>query len=178
MQKAPVIVEECELPSGSVLDHRLINTAYFEDSYRAAMSRKGASVIEVFHAVFAHHPKWIKIVLVIRNRIAVLCGIEAPTTSEIMRPTLKSSYAIGEKIGPWPIFALTASELITGRNNKHLDFRLSVLLLTEDSKASVVVSTVCVVHNTFGKVYLFFVVPFHKWGVRHLLARAAEAGRL
>ena len=178
MPTASAIVAECEFPSLSVLDRRLVDTAYFRDSYHATMSRKGASVIEVFHAIFAHHPTWIKIVLVIRNRIAALCGLEAPTTSEVMSPKFKSSYAVGEKIGPWPIFALTASELVAGRDNKHLDFRLSVLRLTEGSRASVVVSTICVVHNVFGKVYLFFVVPFHKWGVRRLISRAATAGRL
>ena len=44
--------------------------------------------------------------------------------------------------------------------------------------ASVVVSTVCVVHNNFGKRYLFFVVPFHRWGVQRLIARAISAGRM
>lgn len=178
MPTQSAIVSECEFPSVSAVDHRLVDTAYFQDSYRATMSREGDGVIEIFHAIFAHHPTWIKVVLVIRNRIAGLCGLEAPDTSEIMSPTFKNSYAVGEKIGPWPVFALSASELVAGRNNKHLDFRLSVLRTTEGSTASVVVSTVCVVHNTFGKVYLFFVVPFHKWGVRRLMSRAVLAGRL
>ncbi|MEO8247785.1 MAG: DUF2867 domain-containing protein [Burkholderiales bacterium] len=178
MRKASATVAECEFPALSALERHLVDTAYFRDSYRATMSRKGASVIEVFHAIFAHHPTWIKVALVIRNRMASLCGLETPTASEIMSPTFKNSYSVGEKIGPWPIFALTPSELVAGRDNKHLDFRLSVLRLTEGSAASVVVSTVCVVHNAFGKVYLFFVVPFHKWGVRSLISRAVTAGRL
>ena len=121
---------------------------------------------------------WIKMVLVARNRMASLFGLEAPSASEIMHPTFKSNYAVGQKIGPWPIFAITGSELVAGRNNIHLDFRLSVLQLTQGLTTSVVVSTVCVVHNTFGKVYLFFIVPFHKWGVQYLITRAAAAGRL
>jgi len=40
---------------------------------------------------------------------------------------------------------------------------------------SAVISTVCVVHNWFGRVYLFFVVPFHKWGVRWLISNALAA---
>lgn len=178
MPTAPAIVVECEFPSRSMLDRGLVEAAYFRDAYKAGVSREGASVIEVFHAIFAHHPMGIKLVLVLRNRIASFCGQEAPTASEIMRPTFKSSYAVGDKIGPWPIYSLTASELVAGRDNKHLDFRLSVLRLTEASGASVVVSTVCVVHNAFGKAYLFFIIPFHKWGVRRLIARAAKLGRL
>jgi hypothetical protein len=45
-------------------------------------------------------------------------------------------------------------------------------------EASVIVSTVCSVHNRFGEIYLFFVVPFHRWGVQLLLSRAVDAGRL
>ena len=162
MRTASATVAECDFPSRSLLDRRLLDAAYFRDSYCATTGRKDASVIAVFHAIFAHHPTWIKIILVMRNRIASLFGLETPGTSEIMRPAFKNSYAAGEKIGPWPIFSLTESELIAGRNNKHLDFRLSVMQLTEGSSANVIVSTVCVVHNTFGKVYLFFIVPFHK----------------
>lgn len=46
------------------------------------------------------------------------------------------------------------------------------------SQSCVVVSTVCNVHNLYGKIYLFFIVPFHKWGVKQLMSRAVRAGRL
>ena len=119
-----------------------------------------------------------KLALIVRNRIASFCGLDAPTASEIMNPEVKSSYVVGEKIGVWPIFALTPNELIAGRNNKHLDFRLSVLREVSGEHGSVVVSTICTVHNRFGRVYLFFIVPFHRWGVQQLLSRAVIAGRL
>jgi hypothetical protein len=43
---------------------------------------------------------------------------------------------------------------------------------------SIVVSTICTVHNLFGKIYLFFIVPFHRYGVKTLLRNAVAAGRL
>ena len=58
-----------------------------------------------------------------------------------------------------------------------MDFRLLVLV-TDGDRASVVVSTICMVHNLFGKLYLFFVVPFHRYGVRKLMASALAARRL
>jgi len=72
-------------------------------------------------------------------------------------------YVVGEKIGVWPIFALSENEVIVGRDNKHTDFRLSVLKVLDSDGTSVVVSTICSVHNLFGKLYLFFVVPFHRY---------------
>ena len=121
---------------------------------------------------------WVKFLLVVRNRIAVLCGLDAPTTAEMWSTEIKSSYSVGDKIGVWPIFVLTETELIAGRDNRHLDFRLSVLREQSAGTGSVTVSTLCAVHNTAGKIYLFFIVPFHRWGVRRMLSRAIAEDRL
>lgn len=75
-------------------------------------------------------------------------------------------------------FSLNQNKLIAGRDNTHLDFRLSLLRELDGSSPLVVVSTVCVVRNLSGKVHLFFIVPFHKWSVKYLISRAPRAGRL
>ena len=48
-----------------------------------------------------------------------------------------------------------ASAVVTGRNNK----------IPGADGTSVVVTTICTVHNLSGKIYLFLVVPFHTYGV-------------
>jgi hypothetical protein len=50
--------------------------------------------------------------------------------------------------------------------------------LRDNDAESVVVSTICSVHNLSGKIYLFFIVPFHRTGVQSLLANAVAAKRL
>ena len=169
---------ECEVPATSLLARDVIESAYFRDSYRAPLAQPNASVVDIFFGVFGHNPIWMKRVLIARNRIALLCGLDAPAAAAIMNPEVKSSYRVGDTIGPWPIFALTQTELIAGRDNGHLDFRLSVLKEIIDGVPNVVISTICTVHNRYGKVYLFFIVPFHRWGVRWLMTRAINAGRL
>ena len=171
-------VVECEVPQSSVLDRGFIHTAYFRDSYRVPLLNAQTSMTEIFFAIFGHRPGWMNLALILRNRIASFCGLDAPTAAELLNPEMKGSYGVGDKIGVWPIFALTENELVAGRNNKHLDFRLSVLKEAAGTNGSVVVSTVCTVHNGFGKIYLFFVVPFHRCGVQQLLSRAIVAGRL
>jgi hypothetical protein len=99
-------------------------------------------------------------------------------TSEILHVEMKNRYAVGEKIGVWPIFSLNDDEIVAGRNNKHMDFRLSVLKMPGADGTSVVVTTICTVHNLSGKLYLFLVVPFHRYGVRKLMANALAARRL
>ena len=91
---------------------------------------------------------------------------------------LRDRYAVGEKIGVWPIFSLNEDEVITGRNNKHMDFGLSVLKVPDGGGTSVVVSTICTVHNLSGKLYLFFIVPLHRHGIRKLMANALAARKI
>lgn len=172
------MLAECEVPSGSLLDPQLVRAAYFLECYRARLTRPDASVAEIFFGIFGHNPAWIKTALILRNWVASLCGIGAPTAAEILKPQIKSSYTVGEKIGPWPILSLSETELVAGRDEKHLDFRFSLLKEGTGSSASVVITTICVVNNGFGKLYLFFVVPLHRWGFRRILTQAMLAGRL
>jgi Protein of unknown function (DUF2867) len=171
-------VVECDVPSGSMLSREVIEHAYFRDAYRAPLSRTELGIVDVFFGIFAHHPPWMKLLLVVRNKVASLAGLEAPTASEIFHVETKNRYVVGEKIGVWPIFSLSENEVVAGRNNKHMDFRLSVLKVPDGDGTSVVVSTICTVHNLAGKLYLFFVVPFHRYGVRKLMANALAARRL
>jgi hypothetical protein len=171
-------VIECDVPSGSALGRDLIRNAYFHDSYRVPLARDGLGIVDIFFALFGHTPLWMKLLLIVRNAVARLAGLEAPTVAEIMKPEVRQTYRVGEKIGPWPIFLIGDNEIVAGRNNKHMDFRLSVLKATDGDAMSVVVSTICTVHNVFGKIYLFFIIPFHQSGVRSLMSNAVVAKRL
>jgi len=172
----PVI--ECDVPLSSALSRDLIRSAWFHDSYRVPLARPGLSIVEIFFALFGHTPFWMKALLITRNAVARRFGLEAPTTAEILHPTVRASYHVGDKIGPWPIYFIGDDEIVSGRNNKHLDFRLSVLRVKDGDAESVVVSTICSVHNLAGKIYLFFIVPFHRTGVKSLMANAVVAKRL
>jgi len=171
-------VVDCDVPSSSMLSREVIERANFRDAYRALLSRRELGIVDIFFGIFAHHPLWMKLLLIVRNKVASLAGLDAPTASEILHLEIKDHYVVGEKIGIWPIFSLGENEVVAGRNNKHMDFRLSVLKVPDGERTSVVVSTICTVHNLAGRLYLFFVVPFHRYGVRKLMANALTARRL
>lgn len=168
-------LKTCALPQTTAIEKNILDNAYFVEAYRFPL-RQRSSVIDIYFAIFGHRPLWMKIPMILRNAAARLCGLEAPTTREILKPQIKASYAVGEKIGAWPIFVLNQNELVAGRDNSHLDFRLSVLITEGQSEA--VISTLCRVHNIFGKLYLASVIPLHKWGFRRLILRALQDGRL
>src|SRR3979411_295625 len=171
-------VIECDVPSSSVLSRELIANAHFHDSYRAPLARPELGIVDIFFALFGHTPLWMKLLLIVRNTAARLVGLAALTRDEIMRPTVKRESRVGEKIGPWPIFFIGDNEIVAGRDNKHMDFRLSVLKEVDGDALRAMVPTICTVHNVFGKLYLFFVVPFHRHGVRSLMSNVVVAERL
>lgn len=164
-------------PTESSLDPRVVADAWFTDSYQAPLNTPALSVTDLFEAVLGHSPEWIKTLLIVRNRIAGWAGLDVPADATIRSFEGRADYAVGETIGPWPIFHLSKTELIAGRDNRHLDFRLSVLKL-DGPAPTVAFSTLCTVHNMAGKIYLFFILPFHKWGMEQLMRRAIAAGRL
>jgi uncharacterized protein DUF2867 len=171
-------IVECDIPASSMLDPDFIERSYFRDSYRASLTIAELGIVDVFFAVFGHKPLAIKLLLIARNAVAGMFGLEVPDIAEIMKPEVRQLYRVGDKIGPWPIFYIGDNEIVAGRNNKHIDFRLSVLKAKDSGASNVVVSTVCTVHNLFGKIYLFFVVPFHRKGVQLLMSNAVAAKRL
>jgi hypothetical protein len=167
-----------DIPRQSLLDAKAVATAYFSDSYCIPLRSGDMAMSALFFGIFGHHPAWMKALLIVRNRIAALCGLDVPSDAAILRPVPKVHYRVGEPIGPWPIFNMAENELIVGRDNKHLDFRLSILRETIGQRAVATVSTICNVHNIYGRLYLRLIIPFHKFGLRRLLASAVQSGRV
>jgi hypothetical protein len=170
-------VVERDVPRLSALGKNLIERADFCHAYCAPLSRSELSVVEIFFGIFGQRPGWMNLMLIARNKVAALAGLEVPTTLEIMNMEKRDCYFVGEKIGPRPIFFLGSDELVAGRDNKHMDFRLSIMKVNDD-RSSVVVSTLCMVHNKFGQYYLSAITPFHKFGLRRLMENALAAQRL
>ena len=168
----------CAVPPDSALGPDAIADAWFRDAYRAPLTRPELGIVEIYAAVFGHMPLYAKLLLIARNAGARLAGLTTPLLSSILHPDIGGDYAVGDQIGPWPVFAIDANEIVAGRDNPHLDFRVSVLRRDSAEGPTVTVSTICQVHNLAGKIYLLFVIPFHRFGVRMLVRNAVAAGRL
>jgi hypothetical protein len=169
---------ECDVPPGSAVGRGQMSAATFRDSWRVPLDQRDAGVVDIYFSIFGHRPGWMKCLLIGRNRIARLFGLETASEAEIQSSERKGSYRVGDRIGAWPIFSLDETELIAGRDNRHLDFRVSVMKIEDGQGAAAVLSTLCRVHNTSGRCYLFLIKPFHRLGVQYLLSSALAAQRL
>jgi hypothetical protein len=151
---------------------------YYWDSYEAPLRRGELAMHEIHLALFAHHPRWAKWLLILRGWIVALFGLKATTAADLDNIEIKPAYSVGEKIARFTLFGQSDTEIVTGGDDKHLDFRVSVRKLTEHGVDRVVLSTVVSPHNLFGRAYLFAILPFHRFGVRTLLSNAVAAGRV
>jgi hypothetical protein len=83
------------------------------------------------------------------------------------------------RVGIFKIYSRSEAEIVLGEDDKHLDFRLSVLCANQAAlpgKRRLVLSTVVHCHNRLGRAYILLIAPFHRLVVRSSLRRAASIG--
>jgi Protein of unknown function (DUF2867) len=165
----------CDLPASSRLRSALPHIDYL-DSYAVPLSRPDQSMLSIYAAALGHLPAAFKQLLVLRSilvRPFGIAGVSYQDLTQAIDP--QKAYAIGDKVGRWTLYHQSQDELITGADDRHLDFRVSVL---REGRARVVLSTAVMTHNIFGRTYLTAILPFHRYGVAQVLTNATAAGRL
>ena len=168
----------CAFPLSSTLPSHLARVDYL-DSFSIRLIHADLRMHEVHLGILGYLPVWFKFLLYLRTRLVAPFGIGGPTMHDLMANTeARDRYAVGDRIGRWKIYALDDHEIITGADDKHLNFRVSVLRARDCDQQRIVMSTAVMIHNSFGRAYLAAITPFHRHGVAHLMTNAATAGRL
>lgn len=168
----------CTFPKDSALSGPFVDTADHVDAFTVPLSDPNRSLPDLFNGIFAHRPYWLRLLLVTRNVAAKACGLATTPIRETLRPSVNAAPRVGETIGGWNIYTLAASELVVGRDNPHMDFRVSISKANAAIDPAVIVGTVCKTKNAMGRTYLAAILPFHTRGLRLLLDNAVSAGRL
>lgn len=124
--------------------------------------------------LLAQQPRWIGWLTSVRDAIVVCLGLK--TAKHLA--TLSSS-GRSDRIGIFRVYGKSDTEVVLGEDDKHLDFRLSVLRTPGASPTlggQLTVSTVVHCHNLLGRVYIGVIAPFHRLVVKASLRHAAYAG--
>jgi Protein of unknown function (DUF2867) len=87
-----------------------------------------------------------------------------------LKKSLNDIGDLNEMLSIFKIYSKNEQEIIVGGDDKHLDFRISLLKVDNQ----IIVSTLVHCHNMMGKIYLFCVTPFHKLLVPHVLTKASK----
>ena len=119
--------------------------ADYHDTFVIKASRPAEQIVpkEVIKKIFNHSPAWLSFLYKVRNILVKPFGIEGGDilTSE--------DYIIED----------TENEAIMRKDDKHLLFYVSIAKIGNNL---IDVTTVVQYHNALGKVYFFFIKPFHK----------------
>lgn len=159
-------ITKTELPEESAL---FKEKALFDytDSFRGEMlnGERNISTVEIGQAFFTSTPQWGKKMFAFRNSIVKMFGLKTGVDKNKKQPTEDFKIDTGDQVGIFTIFDKTDNEIILGENDKHLDFRVSLLynkakLDTEEN--SLTISTTVKYHNWMGMLYFLPVRPFHQ----------------
>lgn len=118
------------------------------------------SVVQVGELFIEKGPKWIDYLFRLRDRIASLFNLKTVNTSDDQNEI--ELWKIGSRAGIFKVFDKAQNELVLGENDRHLDFRVSLLTQQEEQHKTIKVTTVVKFHNRLGRCYFFFIKPFHK----------------
>ena len=149
-------VTATELPASSRLRARKA-PGDFLDCYAVGADlppRRAAELITDF-------PGWTRLLLRLRGVLTAPFGLSADGPDA------------PDKVGPFPVESETPDELVAGFDDRHLDFRVSVL----SGGGRVLLATWVHPHNVGGRLYLAAIMPFHILIARDALARIGRAGQ-
>ena len=133
-------VTATELPSDSALHARIAN-GDFLDCYAVAAEtgpRRAAEIITAF-------PRWARFLVAIRRIVTTPFGLS------------NDGPPAADRVGIFPVESETDRELIAGFNDRHLNFRVSVM----SDQGRVLLATWVHPHNFGGRFYLKAIMPFH-----------------
>lgn len=169
MRAAPVA-----LPLESGITH-VYKSVSLADAFAIRLPASASGDPEVLaRFIFSNQPSWIQTLMSVRD--AIVAGFGLKTARHL---TTLASGAQADRIVIFKVYSRNGREIVLGEDDKHLDFRLAVMVSggsALDSDRRVTLATVVHCHNLLGKVYLLVIAPFHRMVVKASLRRAARIG--
>lgn len=133
----------------------------FEDCFRGPNANPQLTAKQLAQVASDSSPLWFRVLFSVRQRIAALLGL----VTEVENSSAEQPEAAQGFIFQIPCLQNTPDVFEAGLHDKHLDFALSV----EKHDDEVSLSTRIWFNSLLGRIYLFFVKPFHNMIVSHWL---------
>lgn len=147
----------------------------YVDSYQGTYLDADNSIrsTDIGKAFFSSAPKWSAVLFDMRNKIVSLFGLKTPDKMEDRQAALKNfNCEPNERLGLFQVYSKTEDEVVIGEDDKHLNFRISLLKkddLSKEGMKKLIISTTVEFNNWFGKLYFLPVKPFHRLIVPSML---------
>jgi hypothetical protein len=147
--------------TGRIPENSMIQAGFGRVDYcdSCRITKPTAETVEQITAQLFTLPKWVRVLMKLRNRMVQPFGLQAG--------------AIEDAAAPFPVIGRNGDEILMEGIDGHLNFRVSVLIDREQSH----IFTTTLVHynNRLGRLYFFFVKPFHQLIVRSMVKRLLKS---
>ena len=158
------------VPSDSVLAPLYVG-ADLLDAFAIHLPASASEDPEVLARVaFERQAAWIRALTWVRDTVMATAGVKS--SREIGAAAATRGLPV---IGHFPVLSKNAREMVLGADDRHLDFRVAVLVRTDaQGGRELVVVTVVHCHNRMGRTYLAVIAPFHRAILRANLERTVR----
>lgn len=156
-----MIIQKTTIPDSSILKNTENMFNYIDSFYSEFSDNENKyDITQIMKLFTTGGSAWAVSLMKLRDKIAKRFGLKTSETSS----KESCNYEIGSQHGIFKIFDKTDNEIILGENDKHLNFKVSLLLEPQQDSydKTVSITTVVQFNNLFGKLYFFPVKPFHK----------------
>ena len=143
----------------------------YQDCFTVPLGPAPVTLDEAIPAFFHSAPPWFDALMGLRNTLVRPFGLK---TGGGPAPVLTPPFRVGQTVGVFRLVALAPDEAVFGEDDRHLDFRVSILIRRTEQGQSLSLSTVVTVHNGLGRCYLAAVKPFHRLIVRIMAGNMAR----
>lgn len=137
------------------------------DTYKIQIVSTDNSVDKITTDIFKT-PKWVDNLMKFRDIIVKGFGLKPSDKNDAI---VESHYSIGSKAIYFTVFDRNEHEIVMAENDKHLNFRTSVMVEKSTTSSSVYLSTIVHFNNFFGWLYFLPVKPFHRIIMKSLLKK-------
>ncbi|WP_244876883.1 DUF2867 domain-containing protein [Acidocella facilis] len=169
-----IIVRQVACPQESTIAD-WVPGADLADAFAVELSREDAArgIEALARSTLGHPAPWFRALLSIRDQVVRPFGIKSSRQLREQAVAGGAGY-----IDFFRVRSRSRDEVVLGEDDRHLDFRASLLIRPrhDGEGAELVATTVVRCHNLVGRAYLLAIAPFHRQVIRSNLSAAAARG--
>jgi hypothetical protein len=166
-------VEKVALPTGALIAQAFPCIDYADAYAMQLPGGKPNDLDTVVRAALGPAPRWVALLMRLRDWIVGMIGLKTASRSG-QNARSQDTLQLGDRLGIFKVFDRRIDELLLGEDDRHLDFRISVLVRNDGSADWAIVSTVVQFKSWLGRAYFLLVRPFHKLIVPAMLRTAYQ----
>jgi len=167
-----MITTRTQIPESSQLSKSKIAFNYTDCFEGIISTNHNPDITEITKLFLLSGPKWADNLMVIRDKVVGIFGLKTSDQLTNQQQILDNAkFEPGEQLGIFKLQSKSNNEAILGEEDKHLNFKVSVLVepSSEFNKKRLSISTAVKFNNLFGRFYFLPVKPIHRLIVKATL---------